>query len=666
MAGMIAVELEERVAPKVPVLEITLRHEADCAAREREKGAASTLSKARLVKGVRLADAVVVLRRLFETPPAVAAADLGSEDNAASLWRGALAATAATAMLSLHGVRLTNGSSAALGSGAVWVVAELEREADEPSIIVKALLRHQRGVSPTRSLTQSTNSPSRRGSRKDKGGAPEVPAEAPPPPLVADPPTLELRMPAEDQPYLDALPVRLSLWTEEGEGLLLGAKPAPLPGAGPMPSGWREVGSCRLTVRALSRRGAYGGVVMHPPGTTLSPISSRPPSPVGRAPSPSADAAFAGPEPSLAFEWTLVGEGQSAIIPPRKSAATAKTAPRRVGVPQAVADGPACLSELLVAGADADGGDLLNATPLHKAAAHGHLSAVALLLRAGASIEAKDSFGDRCLHRAAENGRIAAGGLLISRGAEIDAQNSLGEGPLHVACVKGELPFATMLLQAGASVTMADRRGWAPLHACVDAGHQPLLGALAAHCKARRLPCLSLPTVGSLLPGYPAGDSVVHVGLRACRLGMLKWMMDHGFGPAMLLANAEGHGATELVAALLPKLDKLELKKAGKGAKSALPAAAATGKEEKGKKKKKPPKNLLHGITPEVALQRLGGEGVKGLVDASKAMARELKVAAAAAAAKAKQDVADAKKRAEAEAKKGKGKGGGKPQMKTS
>jgi len=197
-----------------------------------------------------------------------------------------------------------------------------------------------------------------------------------------------------------------------------------------------------------------------------------------------------------------------------------------------------------------------------------------------------------------------------------------------------------------------------------------VLAALAAHCKARRVPYVSLATAASDTPAaYPPNDSILHIGLRACRLTMLRWMMDHGFGPAMLLTNAQGHSASDLVAALLPKLDKAEMKASGKGAKSALPAAGDKDKD-KGKKKK-PPKNVLHGCTMEAALSRLGADGVKGMLELSKVMAKEEKVAAAAAAAKAKQDAADAKKRAEAEAKaakaKGgpaKGKGGGKAQMK--
>jgi ankyrin repeat protein len=316
----------------------------------------------------------------------------------------------------------------------------------------------------------------------------------------------------------------------------------------------------------------------------------------------------------------------------------------------AAADGPACLAELLAAGAVVDAGDLLGATPLHKAVAHGHLCAAALLLRANADLEAADARGDRSLHRAADNGRVAAGALLLRRGALMDAANGAGEGALHRACSRGEIGFASMLLQAGASVVMADNRGWAPLHTVVDAGHAPVLAALVAHCRARRLPCQLLKTAGGGGAAYPAFDSALHIGLRACRLPILKWLLEHEFGPATLVANADGHTAAELLAALLPKLDKIAVKKAGKGAKSLLPPL---GDKDKGKKKK-PPKNLLHGVTAEAGFARLGADGVKGLLELQKLVAREEKAAAALAAAKAKQEAADAKKAAEAEAKKAK------------
>jgi len=62
---------------------------------------------------------------------------------------------------------------------------------------------------------------------------------------------------------------------------------------------------------------------------------------------------------------------------------------------------------------------LLDATPLHKAAANDNQCSAALLLRAGASVERGNRFGDRALHRAAENGRINTGRLLLEHGAEV-------------------------------------------------------------------------------------------------------------------------------------------------------------------------------------------------------------------------------------------------------
>jgi len=233
---------------------------------------------------------------------------------------------------------------------------------------------------------------------------------------------MELRFPPESAPYLDALALRLSLWTEEAAappvaGDAAADSPVLLPTEVPPSEQWCEVGRARLTVRAArSPAGTLARVALSPP-SDVSPSSSRPASPPAGAPprpvSPGPDS-DAGLAPRLSLSYSLVGEGQSARVLTRPAPAS-----ERPGVPIAVADGPACLAALLTSGATTDGGDLLDATPLHKAAANDNQCSAALLLRAGASVERGNRFGDRALHRAAENGRINTGRLLLEHGAEV-------------------------------------------------------------------------------------------------------------------------------------------------------------------------------------------------------------------------------------------------------
>lgn len=625
-----ALNLAAPAAENVPTLQIRLFHCADAVAEACIKDPIR-----RLVVGVRLAHAVDALRQVVEMPPA----RVGSQRVPPELWSGALGRISAPPSLSLHNLRLTHASAAAVGPRALWVQAELVGKEEEEPVRPRALLR--------RPLADASVLQPEPKQRRRRGAAPEpAPASTGARPQPVPPPALELRLPAESALNLDALSIRLSLWTEDGAADNKGADQDSIPAKGDFPYGWRELGGVQLLVKAaLAAHGGFGRLVLSPSGAA----EAAPPEQPDDA---DAESGREGEEPRPTFEldWALVGEGQA--IQARRSRIAAAAGPtEKVGVPLAVADGPACLAELLAAGASVDVGDLLGATPLHKAVAHDHLCAVALLLRAGANVEAADASGDRSIHRAADNGKVAAGALLLRRGAQIDAANGAGEGALHRACSRGEVGFVSMLLQHGASVVMADKRGWAPLHTAVDAGHKPVLVALVAYCRAHRLPCFLLKTAGGDNAAYPAHDSALHIGLRACWLPLLKWLLEHDFGPATLVVNADGHTAADLLAALLPKLDKVGMKKAGTGAKSLLPPPA---EKEKGKKKKLP-KNILHGVTAEGGFERLSADGVKGMLELQKLLAREEKAAAALAAAKAKQEAADAKKAADAEAKKAKG-----------
>lgn len=98
-------------------------------------------------------------------------------------------------------------------------------------------------------------------------------------------------------------------------------------------------------------------------------------------------------------------------------------------------------------------------TPLHAAAASGHIEIVKYLLRMGSEVR-------RCLPVAAQvtlcQRRGSASPTLFCR--QIDEPNGFGNTPLHVACYMGQEAVATELVNHGANVNQPNKCGYTPLH----------------------------------------------------------------------------------------------------------------------------------------------------------------------------------------------------------
>ncbi len=127
-------------------------------------------------------------------------------------------------------------------------------------------------------------------------------------------------------------------------------------------------------------------------------------------------------------------------------------------------DHPEVVRTLLAHGADADATDERGRTPLSWLARYPQPEAIALLIDSGANPSAADHRGETPLHRAALWASTDAIELLLAAGAEVNARANLQTTPLHFA-VRHDTPASVeLLLSCSADVAAADEVGWTALH----------------------------------------------------------------------------------------------------------------------------------------------------------------------------------------------------------
>ncbi|GIL68011.1 hypothetical protein Vafri_21339 [Volvox africanus] len=166
----------------------------------------------------------------------------------------------------------------------------------------------------------------------------------------------------------------------------------------------------------------------------------------------------------------------------------------------------------------------VGASPLHLAAAHGHLAVCEVLLRApGCDLAARTAQGRTALHLAARNGHETIVALLLRSAATaaaatnaaaavsavgaplgsggvaaqshmlaevVDATDIGGHTALHHAAALGHWRVVEELWPRGASIDAADGRGRTPLHYAAMAGHVETAGRLIiAGAGVHRLDC---------------------------------------------------------------------------------------------------------------------------------------------------------------------------------
>jgi len=147
----------------------------------------------------------------------------------------------------------------------------------------------------------------------------------------------------------------------------------------------------------------------------------------------------------------------------------------------------AVLALLVASGADLDGRDKEQATPLHEACYQGGPRVVELLLGYGADPNAADRSGRTPLHRAAMKHHPACCRILLEHGANPNAQDSRGHAPLHLAAGENSQDHferaketVDTLLAGGADLKLADHGGIPPArHTFPGSRIEPYLRSLS-------------------------------------------------------------------------------------------------------------------------------------------------------------------------------------------
>ncbi|CAM9496043.1 unnamed protein product, partial [Choristocarpus tenellus] len=145
-------------------------------------------------------------------------------------------------------------------------------------------------------------------------------------------------------------------------------------------------------------------------------------------------------------------------------------------------------------------------TPLHRAAAGGHVEVILKLLSHGASLKAADRQGATPLFLAARGGYSGAVRTLLSRGASVQAATMEGDTALHVGVLYPVV--VRLIVNAGADVDHINSSGSTALHLAAAAGatEAVLLLLSAGASPSLTNSCGLSPGSCFLLPPSPAGQ----------------------------------------------------------------------------------------------------------------------------------------------------------------
>jgi hypothetical protein len=126
-------------------------------------------------------------------------------------------------------------------------------------------------------------------------------------------------------------------------------------------------------------------------------------------------------------------------------------------------------------------------TPLHFAAAHGHVESMEWLVAHGGDITAVGNGGETLLSFAASTGHVPAMEWLVeSQGADVGAVSHGGEAALSFAASGGHLQAMIWLVDNGAEIGACGKGGTTALHRAVGNGRVAAAEWLVNHIKDAR------------------------------------------------------------------------------------------------------------------------------------------------------------------------------------
>ena len=138
------------------------------------------------------------------------------------------------------------------------------------------------------------------------------------------------------------------------------------------------------------------------------------------------------------------------------------------------------VNEAIEAGADVNGRDSVNWTPLMRAGEEGYTDIAKVLIDKGADVNGKDAPGWTALMHAAKNGHTDVAKLLIDKGADVNAKRWDGETALMFAALHGHTDIVKALIAGGVDVNALNKKKERALLWAKVKRHKAIIKALKA------------------------------------------------------------------------------------------------------------------------------------------------------------------------------------------